>query len=75
MTALRPKVGSEDSSLFVFDAESQTLTERTVTVANVENNSLVVVGDLKAGETIATAGVSFLHEGMQVTLLDANLLK
>jgi multidrug efflux system membrane fusion protein len=59
MAALRPKVGSDESSLFVFDAKSNTLTERTVTVANIENNSLVVVGDLKAGEVIAIAGVSF----------------
>ena len=44
-------------------------------VTNVENNSLEVVGDLNEGEVIATAGVSFLHDGMAVTLFDSDLLK
>lgn len=75
MTALRPKVGADESSVFVFNPDTSALVERTVRVTNVENNSLEVVGDLKAGEIIATAGVSFLHDGMKVSLFDANLLK
>ncbi|MEM7404809.1 MAG: efflux RND transporter periplasmic adaptor subunit [Pseudomonadota bacterium] len=75
MSALRPRVGSEDSLVFVFDPGTETLSQRTVRVTNVENNSLSVVGDLKEGEIIATAGVSFLHDGMKVTLFDINLLK
>ncbi|MEM7212456.1 MAG: efflux RND transporter periplasmic adaptor subunit [Pseudomonadota bacterium] len=75
MTALKPKVGQEEASVFVYNADSGTLSERGVQVTNVENNSMQVVGDLSEGEVIATAGVSFLHDGMKVTLFDAELLK
>ncbi len=75
MTALKPKAGTGEASVFVFDPSSETLTERTVTVANVENNSLEIIGALKAGEIIATAGVSFLHDGMKVTLFNAKSLQ
>lgn len=75
MTALKPVVGAEEASIFVYNADNGTLAERTVRVTNVENNSLEVVGDLNEGEVIATAGVSFLHDGMKVTLFDPELLK
>lgn len=75
MTAIKPRVGSEDSSIFVYDTATEKLVERAVQVTNVENNSLEIVGDLSAGEIIATAGVSFLHDGMAVTLFDSDLLK
>jgi membrane fusion protein, multidrug efflux system len=75
MTALRPKVGADDASVFVFDPATNSLIERTVRATNVENNSLEVIGDLKAGEIIATAGVSFLHDGMKVSLFDASSFK
>lgn len=75
MTAILPRLGSEDGSIFVYDADSGTLDERPVTVTNVENNSLEIVGELAAGEIVATAGVSFLHDGMAVTLFDSDLLK
>lgn len=75
MTALKPHINSKDASVFVFDGDTKKLVERTVRVTNVENNSLEVVGDLAEGEVIATAGVSFLHDGMAVTLFDAESLK
>lgn len=75
MSALRPKVGTTEASVFVFESGSKKLVERTVTVANVQNNNLEVVGNLEAGEIIATAGVSFLHDGMTVTLFDPEQFK
>ena len=74
MTAILPRVGSEAASIFVFDPATGTLDERAVQVTNVENNSLVIIGDLTPGDIVATAGVSFLHDGMQVTLFDSDLL-
>ena len=75
MTAILPRLGDEDASIFVYDPQTSKLNERMVQVTNVENNSLEIVGDLSAGEIVATAGVSFLHDGMQVTLFDSDLLK
>lgn len=78
MTALKPQVSGEDdndATVFVYDAATGTLSERRVKVANVLNNNLEIIGDLSEGEVIATAGVSFLHDGMSVTLFDPVLLK
>ena len=76
MAAVKPGLGEDaDATVFIFDPQSKTLEERIVTVTNVEDNSLEIVGKLEAGEIIATAGVSFLHDGMQVELFDAELLR
>ena len=36
----------------------------------MENNKVIVEEGLKAGDTIAVAGVSFLADGMTVKLMD-----
>lgn len=61
--------------VFVFDPQSKTLATRTVNVANVHDNSLQIIGDLSSGEIIATAGISFLHDGMRVDLFDPGSLE
>ncbi len=69
--AIKPQVESQDEgSVFVYEPETKTLSERDVTVVNVRGNELEVMGDLQEGEVVATAGISFLHEGMTVTLFD-----
>ena len=76
LAAVHAVVASEDEGVvYVYDTESQTVAGRRVTITNVEGNSLEVIGDLKAGEIIATAGVSFLHDGMRVDLFDPNTLR
>jgi RND family efflux transporter MFP subunit len=64
-----------DANVYVFDQGTKTLQKRAVQVVNVRNNELQVLGDLAEGEIIATAGVSFLYDGMQVELFDAGLLQ
>ena len=60
---------------YVYDPEKKVVGQRKVTITNVEGNSLEIIGDLKAGEIIATAGVSFLHDGMRVDLFDPATLR
>lgn len=67
--------GGDDGHIFVYDEDSGTLSKRTVTVANIHDNMLLISGELEPGEIIATAGVSFLHDGMTVELLDPNTLR
>lgn len=64
------------ANVFVFDAESGTVSEVPITVVDVRDNVLQIIGDeLAPGDIIATAGVTFLHDGMQVTLFDDSVFE
>lgn len=54
---------------FVYDPATSTVKRRKVTIAGVRKNSLIVIDGLRAGERVASAGVSFLHDGQKVKLL------
>jgi RND family efflux transporter MFP subunit len=55
--------------LYVYDPSTSTVNARTVLVNGISENSLLVVEGLKAGERVASAGVSFLRDGQKVKLL------
>lgn len=76
LAAIRPSVDdSTDGTLFVFDVETSQLEERAVRVVNIRDNLLEIVGPIETGEIIAAAGVSFLHDGLEVTLFDPAALE
>lgn len=52
--------------VWVVDRDLMTVTRREVTIADGIGETVVVTEGLAAGETIATAGASFLTDGMQV---------
>ncbi len=56
--------------VYVFDPETSTVKRRTITFAGLRGNKLLVVEGLTEGEHVATKGVSFLREGMEVKLLE-----
>jgi multidrug efflux pump subunit AcrA (membrane-fusion protein) len=49
--------------------------KRPVRTGGVDDNVIAVLEGLEEGDVIATAGVTFLREGQQVTLLDDRLLR
>ena len=51
---------------WVVDEDTMTVSKREVTVAEGIGETVVVTEGLAIGETIATAGASFLAQGMQV---------
>lgn len=61
-------IASDGTSTYVWvvDEESMTVSRRDVTVADGIGEYAVVTEGLAPGDTIATAGASFLAEGMQV---------
>ncbi len=76
LAAVKPIIDKDgEAFVFVYDPDSETVGQRKVTIANVEDNSLEIIGDLDEGAIIATAGVSFLHDGMKVTLFNAETLR
>lgn len=62
-------------SVFVYDKQSSTVSKRTIRSGGVRDNHVAVLDGLEAGSIIATAGVSFLRDGQQVTLLDERLVR
>ena len=57
------------ANVYVFDKATNTVNRREVTIAGVRENALIIVAGLKAGERVASAGVSFLRDGQTVKLL------
>lgn len=55
--------------VFVFDQETSTVKRRAVKMAGIRENQFLVISGLEVGEYVATKGVTFLREGMQVNLL------
>jgi RND family efflux transporter MFP subunit len=56
--------------VYVFDPETSTVQKRTVTLAGIRDNNVIVKEGLESGEIIAVAGVSFLQDGQKVTLME-----
>lgn len=63
-----PNLG-DSSFVWVLDSQAMTVSKRAVQVARVSEFGTEVSSGLKAGETIAIAGVHFLKDGTKVRLL------
>ena len=57
------------ATVFVYDVATSTVKRREITVGGVRANDLVVTDGLKAGDLVASAGVSYLVDGQKVKLL------
>ena len=58
------------NSVWVYDADTGTVSPRMVETAGLRGNSVIVTDGVQAGDLIVTAGVSALHDGMEVRPLD-----
>ncbi|MEX0343438.1 MAG: efflux RND transporter periplasmic adaptor subunit [Rhizobiaceae bacterium] len=69
---IKPPNGNNEPAevdIFVFDPPTSTVMRRTIKVGGVRENSLIAVDGLELGERVASAGVSFLRDGLKVKLL------
>jgi RND family efflux transporter MFP subunit len=64
---------NQKSAVFIFNPESNTLEKRFVQTESIINNLVLISSGLKEGEIVAIAGVSFLRDGQNVSLLDNNI--
>ena len=71
VTAVLPTGKKGEAIVYVFDAANSVVREKRVHVENVSDNELEVTGDIKSGDIVASAGVSFLSDAMEVKLLVA----
>ncbi len=69
--AIQPGGKHRQGFVYVFDKKAGAVNKQAVRIVNIRNNDLEIVGDVKTGDIIATAGVSFLSDGMKVRLLAA----
>ncbi len=68
--ALKPDVAERRATIFVYDPTSSTVQQKAVQVVGIEGNNPEIIGDIKPGDIIATAGVGQMYDGMEVRLLD-----
>ncbi len=68
---LAGKYQPQDEQLFVYVVDEQTykVERRLVKAVETKGNSVLIEQGLKQGELVVTAGVAFLLEGQEVTLL------
>ncbi|MCJ9430681.1 efflux RND transporter periplasmic adaptor subunit [Kordiimonas marina] len=57
------------AGVYVFDPVTSTVHARTVMTAGVRGNMMIVTDGLQEGDMIASAGVSYLHDGQKVRRL------
>ncbi len=70
--AIRSGDGAEEvgaAKIYVYDEQTRTVAVRDVVIAGVRENRAVITSGLEGGEIVAIAGVSFLRDGQEVSLL------
>ncbi|MEM1164665.1 MAG: efflux RND transporter periplasmic adaptor subunit [Planctomycetota bacterium] len=65
-TALATPTESGDASVWIIDPETNTVSQRPVTVRGLASTGYIISDGLERGEIVVTAGVSFLREGQPV---------
>jgi RND family efflux transporter MFP subunit len=60
--------GDGGTAAFVVDTASRSVRKRAVIVAGVGEHGVQIADGLRAGETVVTAGVQFLRDGMRIRL-------
>lgn len=68
--ALKPDLKAKSATVFVFNEKESVVRARPVQVIGIQGNKPQIVGGVKAGEIIATAGVGHMYDGMKVRLLE-----
>jgi len=69
VTALGADI-EQKAYVYVFNKGTSKITKRYVQTENIINNEVYISSGLQDDEIIAVAGVAFLRDGQQVTLLD-----
>lgn len=62
--------GPSHAVVYVYDEAEGVVRERPVQVVGVDGNTPQIIGEVAAGDIIATAGVGQMFDGMEVRLLD-----
>ncbi|MEE8321766.1 MAG: efflux RND transporter periplasmic adaptor subunit, partial [Gammaproteobacteria bacterium] len=69
LSALYTATKSDESFVWVIDAQLNTVSRRKVTTDHLTDHGIMITEGLEPEEWIATAGVHYLQEGQQVSIL------
>ena len=70
LTAIAPGDDTNAGYVYLFDADAKVVRKTAISSGDgVTGNLVAIRGDIGAGDIIAAAGVSFLHDGQRVKLL------
>lgn len=61
---------SGTATIYVYDESMSVVKARQVTIVGIIDNTIEVIGDIAQGDRVATAGVTFLVDGMKVKLMN-----
>lgn len=70
VTAILSPDDIEKTYVWIINEQSKTVSKREVTIGKLTDTGIMVINGLEAGEWIATAGVNYLREGMEVRILE-----
>ncbi len=70
VTAILSPDDIDKTYVWIIDEQSKTVSKREVATGNLTNTGIMVTDGLEDGEWIATAGVHYLREGMEVRILE-----
>ena len=62
--------GEEGAFVWVVDREASTVDKRKVKVSALMGDTALIDGEVSDGDTVVTAGISFLRQGMSVKLIE-----
>ena len=68
-TAIFVPEGATDPHVWIFDAQSETVQSRNITLGSPRSQGVSVKSGLEFGDIVVTAGVNSLREGQKVSLL------
>ena len=71
LSAIAPGEASGEGFVFVYDPATSTVRRTPVRVTGALDGSMVAVSGLQIGDTLATAGVTFLVDGQRVRLMSS----
>ncbi len=67
--ALAPTTEPNRGHVFIYQADTSTVKQTPVVFLGVKDNRLIISEGIAPGDIVATAGVSFLSDGMKVKLM------
>ncbi len=72
LQALLPGIEGDERAIFLYDVATSTIRKTAVSTRGIQGNRVIVSKGVAPGDVIVVAGVPFLADGQEVTLMKAS---